>query len=130
MARPDGEGCIGKWNEYTANSACSNDDDWCPNSEITVIAVGDLSPVLTTHRILQDGSWPPQCSEQAGCFVGQYCDHNYMCSDCGDEDLAATTSCDALEPRSCCSDEFLAQCPSNPFSCNKATVQIFFYNPR
>jgi hypothetical protein len=77
-------------------------------------------------RVLTQGSWRRECSEQRDCAIGEYCDSDHICSDCGEIKTAA--SCDAIGAGGCCTDKFRRQCPTNPFHC-KTIFQIFFFNP-
>jgi hypothetical protein len=67
-------------------------------------------PVATKQSLRGTAS----CMRQADCPVGQYCDENNDCYDCGYLN-GPKANCDAVS--GCCSADFLEQCTNNPKKC-------------
>jgi len=54
------------------------------------------------------------CVKQSDCYIDSYCDTTTECNTC---DYIKPGQCDVLSS-DCCSQEFLDQCPNNPYKCN------------
>lgn len=66
----------------------------------------------------QRSDFPPQafCASHAECGAGMYCDTRRGCWPCTKDGAISRHTCDAVDG-DCCSNEFLAVCPSNPAQC-------------